>query len=348
MENFRKSFFELIDASSSVIITSHISPDDDSIASVLSMYSIISNYKTDLSVRIIYTGIMGEESKKRYRHFSNFEKIEFTNDLSENIKSGDTVIFLDGSQYYRFSNQPERIGKDNTLICIDHHSSPSDHFTLKFIESSISSNAENIYRIFFSEKDPSVEVAKCLLLGILGDTGGLRYVRPDQTETFLITKKLLEIIGMSMDKFNSGFSSTSRPVFEVIQEYIKNTVFDEVPGWPPFQYSYISERFIENGFFDESTVGVGNTIYKSQYIRTIEKYPWGFVLRPKNDGTFSVSFRSLQDSVNVRDLAERMKIGGGHDRAAGAHFKKTDGYGSVSACVDAIKEFMRNNKPLIS
>lgn len=348
MENFRKSFFELIDASSSVIITSHISPDDDSIASVLSVYAVIKEYKTDSQVRIIYTGKMGEESMKRYSTFSNFEKIEFTNDLSENIKSGDTVIFLDGSQYYRFTNQPERIGKDNTLICIDHHSSPPDNFTLSFIESTIPSNAENIYRIFFSEKDPSVEVARCLLLGILGDTGGLRYVRPDQTETFLIVKKLLEIIGMSVDKFNSGFSSTSQPVFEVIKEYIKNTVFDEVDGWPPFQYSFVLEDFIEKSSLSESVVEIGNTIYKSQYIRTIEKYPWGFVLRPKNDGTFSVSFRSLQDSVNVRDLAERMKIGGGHDRAAGGNFKKTDGYGSVSACVDAIKEFMRNNKPLIS
>lgn len=197
MENFRKSFFELIDKSPSIIITSHISPDDDSIASVLSMYSIISNYTTNVDIRIVYTGKMGEESIKRYCHFSNFEKIEFTNDLVENIKSGDTVIFLDGSQYARFTNQPEKIGDNNILICIDHHSSPSDNFTLQFIESSIPSNAENIYRIFFSEKEPSVEIAKCLLLGILGDTGGLRYVRPNQSETFLITKnfwKLLECL----------------------------------------------------------------------------------------------------------------------------------------------------------
>ena len=83
MENFRKSFFELIDVSSSIIITSHISPDDDSIASVLSMYDVVTKYKSDVQVRIVYTAEKSNEVVGRYGTFQNFEQIEFVDDVAK-------------------------------------------------------------------------------------------------------------------------------------------------------------------------------------------------------------------------------------------------------------------------
>ena len=348
MENFRKSFFELIDVSSSIIITSHISPDDDSIASVLSMYDVVTKYKSDVQVRIVYTAEKSNEVVGRYGTFQNFEQIEFVDDVANHLNSYDLLIMLDGAEYHRFSRIPEKLQQIKTSVVIDHHSSPPDNFTISYIDTNSSSNAENIYSIFYDTELPSKKVAEIFLLGILADTGTFRFLKPTQTKTFTVAKNLVEIIGISIDEFLSRYNQISTRAFMLLQEYIKNTVFDEIDGWPKFQYTFASEKYIRDNNFLDSEISSASSMYAAFYIRNIQEYSWGFTVNCRTTGDYNVSFRSLPKSVNVRDFAERMKIGGGHDRAAGGGFKKTDGYGSVSACVDAIKEFMRNNKPLIS
>jgi nanoRNase/pAp phosphatase (c-di-AMP/oligoRNAs hydrolase) len=52
--------------------------------------------------------------------------------------------------------------------------------------------------------------------------------------------------------------------------------------------------------------------------------------------------------VNVRDLAERMGIGGGHDRSAGSAIKKVDKDIESQQAIDTIIEWMKTNKPLLN
>lgn len=56
IEDFKRSFFEIISESKKVVITAHISPDDDSIASVLSTYTILSREFPDKDIKILYSG----------------------------------------------------------------------------------------------------------------------------------------------------------------------------------------------------------------------------------------------------------------------------------------------------
>ena len=44
---------------------------------------------------------------------------------------------------------------------------------------------------------------------------------------------------------------------------------------------------------------------------------------------------------------ERMKLGGGHDRAAGGTFKRADGDVSVKDSVEKVLSWIKNNKPAI-
>jgi len=315
---FLVSFLELFEASEKPVITAHFSPDDDSIASVLSLYEILSGLYPDKNTRIIYTGSAGG----RHKIFKNYEKIEFVEDIADHLSGADLLIMLDGSKFFRFSYKSEALANVPKTICIDHHASPADNFTLSLVDSKATSVAEIIYKTFESKFTLTPDLAKIFLLGILGDTGNLSFIRPDQTEVFLIVKKLVDSAVVGIDEFKSTYSTMSKRVCILIQELIKNTDYKEIAGWPSVQYAFVDNDFIKSGSFSDEEVSASSHIYMANYLRTVEGYGWGFVITPREKGECRISARSLPSSVNVRVLFERVGLGGGHDRASGGAFKK--------------------------
>lgn len=339
---FGRDSLALIESSSSVLITSHISPDDDSIASVLSVYTILTERFPGKSIRIGYSG----ESVARYNVFHNFEKIEFIGDVSEIVDTADLIIVLDGSGNHRFSKFPEKF-EGKKIICIDHHESPSNSYALELIDPTSPATAELIYRIFDGNFTLTKELSEIFLLGILGDTGNFTYLKPHQSGTFLIAKKLIDTGNISIDTFKSRYNTFSDREFSLIQNFIKNTKYGKVDGWPPYQYAIVDRSTIESGGFTDNEISAGSHIYMAQYIRSITGYSWGFVCTPRSDGGCRVSFRSLPGSVNVSDLAQRMGIGGGHIRASGASFKMIDTPIDSVHAIAKIESWMRANAPLL-
>src|SRR5207253_1505876 len=110
----------------SVVITAHMSPDDDSIASVLSLYTVLTKKYSEKKIQILYTG----EAVERYNIFYNFDKIQFVDDIANHLQGVDTVVLLDVGKYSRVSNFPDVLSQVPIRICIDHHASPPNEFTL--------------------------------------------------------------------------------------------------------------------------------------------------------------------------------------------------------------------------
>ena len=166
--SFVQDFEKLVSDSKSIVITSHTSPDDDSVGSTLSVFSYISNKFSNKKIRMIYTG----ERVSRYNYFKNYDKVEFFLDMADNLADCDLLIGLDGSQFERFSRKPELLKQfSGKTICIDHHGSPIDKFDLELVLPQTSSTSEIIYTKFYRDSEMPHEVAETLLLGILGDTG---------------------------------------------------------------------------------------------------------------------------------------------------------------------------------
>jgi bifunctional oligoribonuclease and PAP phosphatase NrnA len=343
LKQFSVEFFKLVAQSEKILITSHISPDDDSIASVLSIAEIISQKYPDKSFRIVYTG----KPVTRWHTFKRFSMIEFVDDVSNELNGVDFLIMLDGSEYFRFSHNSEVLKTVPKTICIDHHASPPATFTLSLIDTSMPANAELIYRTFEHDMVLNKELAEIFLLGIFGDTGNFAFLKPHQSETLSIAKKLVDCSGVFVDEFQSRYNTISQREFEVIQEFIKNTNYIELPNWPGCQYSCIDRAVVkERGYTDEE-ISAGSSIYMSHYLRLITGYTWGFTLKPRSNGDCHLSFRSLSGSVKVRDMVERMQIGGGHDRACGGAFKKVDHDIEMSEGVEKIKTWMSENIPVV-
>lgn len=337
---FTAKFFELASVAKRIIIAGHRSPDDDAISSALAVYEIIGLKTPGVEVRIIFTALADD----RYKSFKNFDRIEFVQDLANEVTPDDLLVVVDGSQLYRFSEQPEKLAQVKTKICIDHHSSPIDDFTLSLVAPKYPAAAEVVYRALCGDVQVSKELAEVFLLGILGDTGTFAYLKPSQSETFTLAKQLLEISQVQIQEFLSRYETIRLRSFEIFKELTKNTQFGKAQGWPDFQYTFVNEEFVKAGGYNDIELTEASALYKDSYVRKIAGYPWGFVIKPTSSSEVSVSARSLPGSVNVRDLMERMNLGGGHDRAAGGSFKT----GTVQQATDAILGWLSKNKPTLS
>lgn len=343
-DEFRADFFKLVSEAKSICITAHMSADEDAIASILATYRLLSDKYPDKDIQVIHTG----ESNKRFQSFQNFEKIQFVPDLSDHLDKFDLLILLDGSNYHRFTPEPERIKEfRGKTICIDHHSSPPDEFNLALIARHIPSTAEVIYLGFYKSVSIDKPLAEIFLLGILGDTGNFSYLRPDQTDTFLTAKRLVEEGAIEIVSLQSRYRALEPKILTALGELIKNTEYHNVKNWPDFQTSFLSRNFAnENNLTDKET-SEATGIYTAFFVKSVTGYSWGFTIRPRGNGECNVSMRSLPGSVNVRELVEQMGIGGGHDRAAGGSFRESGKILAAEECLEKVLVWMGENKPVI-
>lgn len=339
LQEFREQFFHLAQNASTIVITSHMSPDDDSIGSVLLMYVALTEKFPEKNIRIIYTGRKAE----RYNIFYNVDKIEWVDDVANDIDGVDMLITLDASNMARFSKQPEKLAAIPIRVGLDHHPSEPDGYSLLLHDKHFSSNAELVYRVFFEDQPLTKEVAELVLLGVLGDTGGFAYVKPHQSEVFTLAKKLIDTVGMPIDQFRSRYMAIPLRIIPLLQELVQHTAYETIAGWPPMQYAYIARETMQRGDYTDEDMSAASHIYMSQYLPRIEGYGWGIVVTPRTDGGCRQSGRSLPTSVNVRDLHERLGVGSGHDRAAGGAFAESD----PKACIAKVLAFMQSEQPLI-
>jgi len=337
-------FFNLVNKAENIGIAGHKSPDDDSIASVLAVYSLLKNKYPRKTVKIIQTG----EKLNKYESFKHFNKIDFVPDITKCLKNIDLLILLDGNEYCRFTRKVKKLKAfSGKTICIDHHSTPPENFDLSLIIPGIPSCAEIIYLLFYQNSKINKPLSEILMLGILGDTGNFAYLRPDQSNTLIIAKRLMEAGKIEIQEFQSRYQPISKNVLPIVQQLLKNTSFYKIKGWPNFQAAFVTRDFAQKKDGDE--VREASDLYTTHYLRRIKSYRWGFVITPRTNGACRISLRSLPKSVNVGDIMKRMGIGGGHDHAAGGTFPaKNKKARSVSSCFNDMLDWIKKHKPVIS
>jgi nanoRNase/pAp phosphatase (c-di-AMP/oligoRNAs hydrolase) len=103
MEAFKKEFFALVEKAEHIVITAHLSPDDDSIGSVMAMHEILTIKYPDKDIKILYSG----EASHRHSIFANYKNITFVTDIADHISNTDLFVMLDVNNYARVSKQPE-------------------------------------------------------------------------------------------------------------------------------------------------------------------------------------------------------------------------------------------------
>jgi bifunctional oligoribonuclease and PAP phosphatase NrnA len=306
---------EKINNAQSILITSHFNPDGDAIGSCLGLYN--------------YLAAIGKKSKviipNAFPEFLGWmkgaDRIIIYEDspgkANKIIESADLIFSLDYNSFSRTKHFEQQLRDSSAYkVLIDHHLQPDNGFDQVISRIEVSSTAELVYETIISmgdEKNISKEVADCLYVGIMTDTGSFSFSCNYQS-TFRITASLIEkgidaelIHQLVYDTFSEqrmrllGYCLSEKLV--VLKDYAT-------------AYIALARHELEHYQFQPGdTEGIVN------YALSIKDISFAVLFTERED-VVRASFRSKGD-FSVNDFARTHFKGGGHKNAAGADSDKS-------------------------
>lgn len=149
-----------------VAIGGHIRPDGDCVGSCMGLYQYIRNCYPEIEVDVYL-----EEIPDSFKMFEITENI--LHEVQEQ-KTYDLFIALDCGDAGRLGFSGCLFECAKATVCVDHHISNVAFADENYIVPEASSTAELVYRLLDNEHI-TTEIAECLYLGIVHDTGVFQY-----------------------------------------------------------------------------------------------------------------------------------------------------------------------------
>ena len=335
-ENKIAAFNQLLAKSNSIVITSHKSPDGDSIGSSLALYHYLMQEK--IKVKICHP-----DPAPHFLHWMKGQAEILTLEENETavkqlMEQADLIFCLD-------YNAAGRIGKLDDLlasstaprIMIDHHRDPDHNFAqLMFSDTSACSTAQLIFELIESRANMDQinhEVAEAIYTGIITDTGSFRFssVLP---KTHEIAAFLLRT-GIDHAAIHENIFDTNT------EDRIKLTSYallEKLVVLKDYQTAFISLTKAEQERFSAikgDTEGLVNQALSVQGVKMA-------LFFKESDGIIKISFRST-GKIPVNDMARNNFQGGGHLNASGGKFvgKIED---AIAKFVTILPNFVEENK----
>ncbi|HOV78724.1 MAG TPA: bifunctional oligoribonuclease/PAP phosphatase NrnA [Bacillota bacterium] len=290
---------EAIKRSQNVLICGHITPDGDSLGSILALGLSLEKLGKKVTmagpdpVPAIYDFLPGAS---RFRTGSPPED------------KFDTLIVLDCSV-------PERLGegyrelleRDLVVINIDHHAGSVSFGTYRYVDRLTASVGEIIFELLdMLGIEITLEAAICLYTAIVTDTGSFQFenTTPD---THRRVARLLEI-GVPAARINVKLYEEKPRESVLLLGAALNTLSFSPCGkvcWMTVDRELIKK----SGAEDEHTEGLVN------YARSIRGVLVGLLFHEISENKYKISFRS-KEPLDVNKIAAVFG-GGGHSKAAG-------------------------------
>lgn len=297
MMNMLSKIEKIIRRGERFLIATHVRPDGDAIGSALALRHILSDLGKEVLV------LSQDKIPDNYLFLPGAEGIVQS---LEDYGRYEVCFVLDCGDLERVGSPAGMIKAIETLIIVDHHLANGTRCDAALIDSTASSTAELIHRLFnHLAVAISPEAANCLYTAMLTDTGGFRYASTSR-ETMLAAG---DLIGRGADPqwISENIYENNSPVrLALLARVLKTLEFScrgrvgslEVTGAMLAEAAALPEH--TEGFVDipRSVKGVLISILYSEL----------------PEGQIKVSLRS-KDRVNVEAVA-RVFGGGGHLNAA--------------------------------
>lgn len=326
-ENIKK-LKELLATNKKVVITTHRNPDGDAIGSSLAMYHLL-------------VGLGNEATVITPNNYASFLKwlpgcdhiieYESSREEAEKItKEAELIIMLDFNQLYRTANYAETIDDSNAKkVLIDHHQEPNLEIAdVIFSDPFCCSTAQLLYKIIQElEMQESItqEIAECLYVGIMTDTGSFKY--PSVTEETHRTISGLIKKGANHSKIHDLIYDNFSANRIQLLGYCLNNKLRLYPENKSAIISLTDEELNQFNFEKGDTEGVVN------YPLSIKGIVFSvFII--EREGVVKLSLRS-KGNFNVNEFAKKYFNGGGHINAAGGSSKN-----SVEETIKQIEEII--------
>lgn len=321
-----------------IVITSHKSPDGDSIGSSLGLFHYLSMEHENIVI------CHPDEAPGFISWFEGFDKIKtFAQHEAEVValmQEADLIFCLD-------YNSPGRIGKMDELlqkatgkkVMIDHHKDPAENFVdLMFSDPACCSTSQLILELMESRADLSkldARIGTPLYAGIVTDTGSFRFSSVT-SKTHYFAALLLEA--------GVNHASVHERIFDTNTEdkikLVSYALLEKLTILRPFEAAYISLSQAEQDKFNAIKGDTESLVNQALSVQGVKMA----VFFKESDGIIKISFRST-GSIPVNELAKEHFEGGGHLNAAGGKY-----VGKLAAAIDKfvtiLPNFVEQNKRL--
>ena len=285
------------------LVCSHSRPDGDAVGSMLAMGMLLRQMgkRADL--------VTADRIPAVYRNLPGADEI---NTLLRVHGPYDAVVLLecDGLERTRLRGL-EPIFQIN----IDHHSSGKLFGDLNWIDQDACSVGQMVHRLVKAAgATVTVEMATCLYVTLLTDTGGFCYGNI-QAETFALAGELTQAGADPAAVARSVYFANPMPKIMLLGRALNRLQCEGPLAWLWVTHA----DMVELGAAEEDCEGVAN------YALSIAGIEAAIFLRELPEGRIRLSLRSkTQDEqthpermvLNVAEIAERLG-GGGHENAAG-------------------------------
>ena len=292
------SINEILDGVSRMAIAGHVRPDGDCVGSVLGLYNYISENMPDIQVDVFL-----ESFEKHFNFLSGSDRVH-NSSLKDEVKY-DLFVILDCDSDRIADFAKKYFETAEKTACIDHHVTNNHRAGINHVLPEISSASEVLFELLEPEKI-SKKTAECLYVGIIHDTGCLKYQST--------TSHTLNVVGRLMDKGIDYTNITDDTFYK--KTYLQNVVMGRclinsrllLDG--KLIYSYADRNLLDE--YGISNKELGGIIDQLRFTEGVEVALFIYDLK---DGRTKGSLRSI-NVVDVNLVANELG-GGGHVRAAG-------------------------------
>lgn len=293
-----------------IVIVPHKGPDGDAIGSSLALFHFLKAKEHFVNVIV----------PNDYPDFlkwlpGNEEVIIYENELQrsqELIDKADIIFTLDFNSLSRSGDMENSLLEAKaTFIMIDHHLAPGEYAHHIYSDTAMSSTCEMMYQFFKklrSLKSITPEIASCLYLGIMTDTGSFRF-RSVTSDTHRVVADLIDKGADNALIHQNVYDTNSAGRLQLLGIALQNL---RVNIQLNTAYITLSQKELNNHNYKK-----GDTEGFVNYGLSLEGIVFAAIfIESDQEEIIKISFRSKGD-FSVNEFARNHFEGGGHRNAAG-------------------------------
>jgi phosphoesterase RecJ-like protein len=291
---------DLISASRTFLIASHIDPDGDAIGCTLFMYSVLK--RLGKNVKVVYE----EPIPDTFAFLEGSSEV-----IATETAPAEVAIVVDSALLSRIGWVADLVRRCPTIVNIDHHKSNDDFGHHNLVVTDAGACGEVIYGLARAMGvTPTRGEAEALYVALLSDTGCFRF--PNTTSATLSVAA--DLVDLGVDPYHAAseiFWKRSNSGLKLLGSALSTI---EVTNGGSIATMEITKRmYEETGATSRDSEGFAN------YPRSIRGVKVGILIREIDGNRFRVSLRS-REQFPIGEVAKSFG-GGGHPTAAGCRIE---------------------------
>ena len=289
------------------LVTSHVNPDGDGLASMLACGHILRSLGKQ--VWLVADGFLSH----RYGYLPQIDTVVFYREGLEAELPVANVITVDVPTLSRLERVARLIPRDAAILKIDHHPGDDQFGRFNYVDTEVSSTAELVYRLCTDLGIPfDAALGTWIYTGIAFDTGRFR---------FSSTTPNALIIAGEMVRAGANPQLIAEPLFYEYRPATLSLLAATLQSLECFLDGRVSVLSLDYALLGQACYRDEDADGFVDYAVSLQGIEVALFLREHEPGQVRVSLRAKHD-FDVRAVAEVFG-GGGHRKAAGARMSGT-------------------------